>query len=71
MRSLLGFKRWYNTTAQGNHKIYHKEFIGIDHVNIVDHKGTIDYILKELKDDKREYKKPRFLKRFRLRIPIL
>lgn len=70
MRSLLGFERWRNSTTQRIHGVYQQEFPGIDHVNIVDNKNAINYILNELKDDRKEFQRHPFKNPFNIRIPI-
>ncbi|XP_031619143.1 group XV phospholipase A2-like [Contarinia nasturtii] len=47
-RSLNGCKYWINTTAQGKHKIYWKDFPGAQHITILNDKGLINYILNKL-----------------------
>jgi lysophospholipase-3 len=42
LRSLYGFKRWYD---QQNERIFFKELKGIDHLAILKNQDTIDYIL--------------------------
>ncbi len=42
IRSLLGYKRWYNNQ---NEKIFFKEFKGVDHLAILKNQDAIDYIL--------------------------
>lgn len=42
IRSLLGYKRWYNDQ---NEKIFFKEFKGVDHLAILKNQDAIDYIL--------------------------
>lgn len=47
-RSLRGYKYWENTPAQRNHRIYSKEFEGIDHLSILHSAGPINYIIATL-----------------------
>lgn len=44
-RSLAGCGRWEKNTSQGK-RIYQKEFLGLDHVTILDNSESINYIVE-------------------------
>lgn len=47
-RSLRGYKYWEKAPAQRNHRIFSKEFPGIDHLSILHSAGPINYIINQL-----------------------